>query len=254
MRALLDAGRIETVNLSEWLVVDQGRLAGRVFVQHGWDELVPRVREALAGLKINTAPKRLEAVGRVLAAAFGTGRKLDAAHAALRGHRSDIVRSWSGYMVGLNPGLSLVGKLRRIRPLAADANMGVRETAWFAVRESIAAELTEALRLLAEMALDPDPSLRRFASESTRPRGVWCRHIQALKDDPALGLVVLEPLRSDPSLYVRNSVGNWLNDASKSRPEWVEVLCARWRKESPTTETTYITKRALRTLRKADRS
>ncbi len=176
VRAWLEAGRIETVNLSEWLVVDQGRLAERVLAEHGWENLVPRVHAELAALKTNTAPKRLEAVGRALGAEFGEGRKFEVAHKALRGHRSDIVRSWSAYMVGLNPG--------------------------------------------------------------------------ALKDDPSPGLAVLEPLRSDPSLYVRNSVGNWLNDASKSRPDWVEALCARWRKESPTNETTYIIRRALRTLRK----
>ncbi|KAB2674272.1 MAG: DNA alkylation repair protein [Verrucomicrobia bacterium] len=252
VRAMLDAGLIETVNLCEWLVVDQGRLAERVFREHGWAALVGPLREELAALDTPTAPKRLAAIGRLLATAFPDGPRFETVYGTLLGHRSDVVRSWSGYMVGLAAGLSLEEKLRRVLPLAADANMAVRETAWFAVREAVAAELPKALRLLAKVALDGDANVRRFASEVTRPRGVWCRHIQALKDDPSPGLVVLEPLRSDPSKYVRDSVGNWLNDAGKSRREWLLGLCARWEKESPTPETGHIVRRGLRTIRKAE--
>jgi len=61
---------------------------------------------------------------------------------------------------------------------------------------------------------------------------------------------LLEPVRSDPSDYVRRSVGNWLNDASKSRPEWVRSLAAEWRRASKTAETAWIVRHALRTLRK----
>jgi len=44
--------------------------------------------------------------------------------------------------------------------------------------------------------------------------------------------------------YVRNSVGNWLNDASKTQPGFVEALCKRWGKESDVSETKYIIKKA----------
>ena len=71
-----------------------------------------------------------------------------------------------------------------------------------------------------------------------------------LKQNPALGLPILEPLKSDYSKYVRNSVGNWLNDASKTQSGFVRKLCRRRERESETKETKCIVKKALRTVGK----
>jgi 3-methyladenine DNA glycosylase AlkC len=251
VRRLLDEGRIETVNLSEWLIVDQAALAARVFQDFGWEAITAPCHAALAALVTPTAPRRFEAIGRVLAEAFATSREQKDAIDRLRAHPSDIVRSWAAYLLGQSSCWSLAEKTQHIRALAADHNMSVRETAWLSVRETLASDIATTLRLLAPFVRDADPNVRRFASEATRPRGVWCRHIQSLKDDPSPALPLLEPLRSDTSKYVRDSVANWLNDASKSRPEWVQSLCARWLRESPTAETKAIAHRALRTLRKA---
>jgi 3-methyladenine DNA glycosylase AlkC len=135
-----------------------------------------------------------------------------------------------------------------VRPFARDAHFGVREIAWMAARPRIAAEIERALKLLARWSTDRDAHVRRFASESTRPRGVWCKHIAALRTDPSPGLLVLEPLRADASKYVRDSVANWLNDAAKDHPDWVRSVCARWSRASPRPETAAILKRALRSL------
>jgi 3-methyladenine DNA glycosylase AlkC len=201
-------------------------------------------------MKIKTAPKKMEVLGMVLAQGFPTKAQFENALRRLKEHHSDIVRSWACFMIGKRSELSLQESLKRIQPLAADKNMSVREAAWLAIRPRIITQLRESLRLLMGFSLHRDENIRRFASEITRPRGVWCNHIPALKDNPELGLPLLEPLRSDDSIYVRNSVGNWLNDASKTKPGWVQDVCKRWEKESPTKETAYIIRRGLRTLRK----
>ena len=53
----------------------------------------------------------------------------------------------------------------------------------------------------------------------------------------------LEKLKADKSKYVQGSVGNWLNDASKSKPEFVIELCKKWKSESLSVETEKIIKR-----------
>ena len=250
VRTLLDLGLIETVNLAEWLVVDQESLARNVFQKENWRFLLQPLEEAFGLLKIKTALKKMEVLGMVLAQGFSAKVPFENALRRLKEHRSDVVRSWACFMIGKRSGLSLQESLKRIQPLAADGNMSVREAAWLAIRPKIMTQLGEALQLLMGFSLHRDENIRRFASEITRPRGVWCNHIPALKDNPELGLPLLEPLRCDGSIYVRNSVGNWLNDASKTKPGWVQDVCKRWEKESPTKETAYIIRRGLRTVRK----
>ena len=120
-----------------------------------------------------------------------------------------------------------------------------------AVRDDVVAQLDTAIALLQPWTADSDENIRRFASELTRPRGVWCAQIDALKAEPWRARVLLEPLKADASRYVQNSVANWLNDASKSQPEWVQGVCDEWAQTSASAHTRYITKRALRTLDKA---
>jgi 3-methyladenine DNA glycosylase AlkC len=244
----LNEGRLETVNLAEWLVVDQAYLADRVFDSFGWSSLREPLRLALASLPSPTTPRRLKAVGQVLAHGFPEPDAFQVAYSCLAQHPSDLVRAWAAYLAGLHPSLDLAGRLAFLRPLAADPNLSVREIAWMALRPPLAAELESGLRLLEPWTRDRDPGVRRCASEVSRPRGVWCQHLTVLKDRPELGLPLLEALKSDDSKYVRDSVGNWLNDASKSRPDWVRTVCAEWRKSSPTPETAYVVKRGLRTL------
>jgi 3-methyladenine DNA glycosylase AlkC len=166
---------------------------------------------------------------------------------ALATHASDIARCWAAQWV-MFAAMPLEEKLHAVRRFAADPHFGVREVAWMAVRDEIAGDVDEAVRLLEPWTHDADANIRRFASEATRPRGVWCAQVEPLKREPWRGLPLIEPLKSDSSRYVQNSVANWLNDASKTQPEWVEEVCRRWERQSRTPQTAYIARRARRSM------
>jgi 3-methyladenine DNA glycosylase AlkC len=158
------------------------------------------------------------------------------------------VRQWACYSVNdCHIKRPLADRLNLTRPFAGDLNMTVREAAWMAFRPHILASVGEAVKLLEPATRDPNAFIRRFAIEATRPRSVWGAHCRELKRRPQVALLLLENVRQDQVRYVQLAVGNWLNDASKSRPEWVVEVCRRWSAEE-NRHTAAITRRGLRTL------
>ncbi len=232
----LNRGEIETATLAEGLAINFVTLLG---------EVEPALKKQAASCFTDTAGivRRMMMAAKLLLDYKGKTGVEDLKH-----HTSDTVRGWASFMIGFSPNLSLRERLKRIKPLADDFHFGVREWAWLAVRPHIAADVDEAIALLRPWTSEASANLRRFAVEATRPRGVWCTHIEIFKQKPKKGLPLLEPLREDPSIYVQNSVSNWLNDAGKSSPEFVVALCRRWAKESETPATLRIVKRATRSF------
>ncbi|MCI0357718.1 MAG: DNA alkylation repair protein [Planctomycetaceae bacterium] len=250
--AALNRGETETANLVEWLATDQRQLARHVFGAAGIGKHLDAVLAAVATVPKPTAMQQTRIIGLALARVVEVKESPRSAYQRLLRHPSDVVRNWVGFIVGGQDGLGLAEKLNAIQSLAADKHFGVRETAWLAVRPAVEQELEAAIDLLSTWPDHEHEGIRRFASEVTRPCGVWCNHLVRLKSEPQLALPILEPLKSDAAKYVRDSVGNWLNDASKSQPKWVVSLCRRWQRESKTPETAYIVNKALRTLRRID--
>jgi 3-methyladenine DNA glycosylase AlkC len=132
------------------------------------------------------------------------------------------------------------------RSLDALASLTRCGTAEFAIRPFLAQDADRALATMARWAGSDDEHVRRLASEGARPRLPWAARVPALKADPTRAAHILEVLKADPSLYVRKSVANHLNDIAKDRPDWLLDRLAEWPKDDP--RTVWIIRHALRTL------
>lgn len=245
----LNKGEIESANLTEWLAVDQVKLLESLLQKNNRMQYFEPILTEIGKLKKQTTNTLNETIGIGLLQACLKNQDSQFLK-DIASHTSDSVRCWITYTIGRNAQLSVSEKLQQLQPFAADSHFGVREISWMTVRPAIIENVEESLQILSSWTLSDNENIRRFASESTRPRGVWCEHIEVLKKHPQLALPILEPLKSDSSKYVCDSVGNWLNDASKTQPRFVIDLCLEWEKESPTKATSYIVKKALRTLNK----
>ncbi|WP_019639559.1 DNA alkylation repair protein [Paenibacillus fonticola] len=126
-----------------------------------------------------------------------------------------------------------------------------KSSAEFAVRVFLLREPERMLRQMMAWAKHPDEHVRRLASEGCRPRLPWGQALPMFKRDPGPMLPLLEKLKADPSLYVRKSVANNLNDIAKDHPSVVIQLAREWLGDNPDTD--WIVRHACRTLiRKAD--
>lgn len=93
-----------------------------------------------------------------------------------------------------------------------------RSSSEFAVRPFFIIDTNRMIMQMLDWSKSSDEHVRRLASEGCRPRLPWGKALTMFKIDPTPVLSVIEQLIEDPSLYVRKSVANNLNDISKDNP------------------------------------
>jgi 3-methyladenine DNA glycosylase AlkC len=246
----LNEGHIQTRNLSEWLTVDHELLLENVLSSIAAKHYISPCLTSIGELKNKSTPNIILTIGKTLG--IEANRNNDHhIFELLAQHMSDSVRCWAAYFIGTKETLTLDQKLEAVKRFASDDHFGVREIAWMALRPDVEKDLLGTIEILRQWTNSENYYLRRFTTELTRPRGVWCKHLNTLKENPQIALPLLEPLKSDPEKYVQDSVSNWLNDASKTKPDWVIEICNRWNETSPSLATKRITERALRTIKKS---
>jgi 3-methyladenine DNA glycosylase AlkC len=121
-------------------------------------------------------------------------------------------------------------------------------TAEFAVRPFLLMNQDKMLHQMFQWSTHQNEHIRRLASEGCRPRLPWGLSVPSLKQNPRPILSILENLKQDPSLYVRKSVANSLNDISKTHPDLVFNITTLWYGKNEHTD--WIIKHACRTLLK----
>lgn len=118
----------------------------------------------------------------------------------------------------------------------------------FAVRPYIVKYEKKMLKQMLLWSKHKHPSVRRLASEGSRPRLPWAFALPNLKNNPLPILPILDSLMQDSSESVRRSVANNLNDISKDNPDFVIGIAKKWK--GINSETDALIKHACRTLLK----
>jgi 3-methyladenine DNA glycosylase AlkC len=118
----------------------------------------------------------------------------------------------------------------------------------FAIRPFIVRYPTACIEQMLKWSSHNSADVRRLASEGSRPRLPWAMALPDFKKNPEPVLPILEKLKEDPSLYVRRSVANNLNDISKDHPDLVVKIAQEWLGQNPNTD--WLIKHACRGLLK----
>ena len=130
-----------------------------------------------------------------------------------------------------------------VRKLAASSDWKEREVAATILVEASKKNAEGVLAAMGKWAGDPDPNIRRAASESLRGLA---------RCDPARILPILDRLNDDESLYVRKSVASMLRNASGKHADFVLQVARRWARDA-STRTQWVIREGLKKLRESHR-
>ncbi|HMW48494.1 MAG TPA: hypothetical protein PKD17_00690 [Cellvibrionaceae bacterium] len=137
--------------------------------------------------------------------------------------------------------------------MAAQYELTQRFTAEFSLRPYFETHYAACMALLVRWAQDPSEHVRRLVSEGTRPRLPWAPKLARVIQQPQLTAPLLELLKDDPSLYVRRSVANHLNDVGKDHPDYMLQVLEGWAQDAPVPRQ-WLIKHALRSAVKRGNS
>jgi len=219
--------------LAKTLAVLVPRFDAKRFLQYTLDglaerSLIQRVRRTTEALRLTLPQDYPKALG-----------VLDKLAPEFRHNFASIVLA---DFVGLY-GLAPEHRTRSLEALQFYTGFGSAE---FAIREFLKADLNGTLAVMTKWAEHENDHVRRLASEGSRPRLPWSFRLDPIVKDPELTAPILQRLMKDPSLYVRKSVANHLNDVSKDHPDWLIAWLSRQDLAHPSVK--WIANRALRTL------
>ncbi len=166
--------------------------------------------------------------------------KLDVLYQVSEGEEQGFIGIWFSEFAGR------FGLKEPQRALEAMRHFTRYGSAEFAIRPYLVNAPDETLATLLSWTTDPNEHVRRLVSEGSRPRLPWGLRLDFLIKAPQKTRPILEALRDDPSLYVRKSVANHLNDIAKDHADYVVALVSPWDRKNPLTAT--LVKQGLRTL------
>jgi len=143
------------------------------------------------------------------------------------GLSDDGLGVWELWPVTVWVGAAGTGRIDRAAQLLA--LLTGRCSGEFGVRPLIEADPERMRAILLDWGGAQDEHVRRLASEGPRPLLPWALRLTLTAADPTWGVPILDLLIDDPTVYVRRSVANHLNDIAKLDRAVALSVAQRWK-------------------------
>ena len=203
---------------------------------------------------LNETWNNLELKDRIYRISEMLGKHLPSDYGAAIGIIDKVVMDYGSWLTGFGIFFPIFIELYGQDEWNWDISMGTLErytpyaSSEIAVRPFIIKHEERMMAQKVAWAKHENECVRRLASEGARPALPWAPAITSFKNDPTPILPILTQLKTDPSLHVRKSVANNLNDISKTHPALVVKLAKDWYGKHEYTD--WIVKHGCRTLLK----